>query len=233
MSDDQLKRAAAEAALRLVTPDMTIGLGTGSTAAHFIALLGARVRDGLTISAVATSQDTARKAAAEGVDIIEPDETTIIDLAVDGADEIDGRLDCIKGGGAALLREKIIAMSARRFVVIADESKKRAELGRFPLPVEIEPFAFALTVRAMRETLAAHGHGGAQISLRAAPGGGYRRSDGGHFIVDCALSRIKDAGALDRALKDIPGVIETGLFVGVAHDAFIAGPGGVDHLTRR
>jgi ribose 5-phosphate isomerase A len=233
MSGDRLKRAAAEAALNLVKPDMTIGLGTGSTAAHFIALLGARVRDGLPIAAIATSADTARKAMAEGIDVIEPDETTIVDLAVDGADEIDGRLDCIKGGGAALLREKIIAVSAKRFVVIADDSKKRAELGRFPLPVEIEPFAFALTVRALREALAAHGHAGAQISLRAAPEGGHRRSDGGHFIVDCALSRIKDAGALDRALKEIPGVIETGLFVGVAHDAFIAGPGGIDHLTRR
>lgn len=233
MSADDLKRAAAAAALDLVAPGMTLGLGTGSTAAHFIALLGARVRDGLGVEAVATSEATARLAAAQGVDVIEPDEATIIDLAVDGADEIDGRLDCIKGGGAALLREKIVACAARRFVVIADASKKVAELGRFPLAVEIEPFAFALTIRAMRDALARAGWENARVSLRAEPGGGFARSDGGHFIADCALGRIGDARAVDAALKAIPGVIETGLFIGVADEAFIAAPDGVVRLTRR
>jgi len=233
MSADDLKRAAAAAALDLVLPGMTLGLGTGSTAAHFIALLGARVRDGLSVEAAATSKATARLAMEAGVDVIEPDEATTIDLAVDGADEIDGRLDCIKGGGAALLREKIVAWSARRFVVIADGSKKVAELGRFPLAVEVEPFAFALTIRAMREALAGLGWKSPQVTLRAAPGGGFALSDGGHVIADCALGRIGDASAVDAALKAIPGVIETGLFLGLADEAFIASPAGVTRLTRR
>jgi len=230
MSADEYKRAAAAAAVELVQSGMTLGLGTGSTAAHFITALGERVRGGLDVTAVPTSEDTARKAVAAGIDLIEPDETTIIDLAVDGTDEVDGRKNLIKGGGGALLREKIIANAARRFVVIADASKKVAELGAFPLPVEIDRFSFALTVRAVHETLAEHGYAKADVRLRAGPDSPSFISDGGNFILDCRLARIGDAASLDRALGAIPGVIETGLFVGIADDVILAGAGGVQRL---
>jgi ribose 5-phosphate isomerase A len=231
MSADAYKKQAAETAAALVQPEMTLGLGTGSTAAHFIAALGVRVRGGLYVRGVPTSDDTARNAAAAGIDLVEPDETTIIDLAVDGTDEVDGALQLIKGGGGALLREKIVANAARRFVVIADASKKVAQLGRFPLPVEIDRFAFALTVRAVREALARLGYVRADIRLRASAAGPSFLSDGGNFILDCALGRIADALALDTALRAIPGVVETGLFIGMADEVILAGPGGIERLT--
>ncbi len=231
MSADDYKKMAARAAVELVKPEMTLGLGTGSTAAHFITALGEKVRDGLYLSAVPTSEDTARKAAAAGIDIIEPDETTIIDLAVDGTDEVDGRKTLIKGGGGALLREKIIANAAKRFVVIADASKKVAQLGAFPLPVEIDRFSFALTVRAVREALAALGYANPDVSLRATPAGPSFISDGGNFILDCRLRRIDDAGAIDRALALIPGVIETGLFIGIADEIILAGADGIERIA--
>lgn len=232
MSADAYKKQAAEAAVEFVRPEMTLGLGTGSTAAHFIAALGTRVRDGLYVKAVPTSEDTARKAAAAGIDLVEPDETTSIDLAVDGTDEVDGALTLIKGGGGALLREKIVARAARRFVVIADATKKVAQLGRFPLPVEIDRYAFALTVRAVRETLARLGYPRADIRLRASAAGPSFLSDGGNFILDCALGRIENAKALNEALKQIPGVIETGLFIGMADTVILAGPAGLERLVR-
>lgn len=231
MNPDDWKRAAAAAALDLVTPSMTVGLGTGSTAAAFIALLGARVRAGLDIAGVATSEATRALAYAAGIDTIEPDETTVIDLAVDGADEIDPGLQLLKGGGGALLREKIIARAARRFVVIADGSKKVAQLGRFPLAVEIDPAFWSLTVRQMRETLHREGYPHADVRLRGALAGPAFQTDGGHYVIDCALGRITDAAALDAGLAAIPGVIETGFFLRLADDAFIAGAGGVEHLN--
>ncbi|MFN3959781.1 MAG: ribose-5-phosphate isomerase RpiA [Parvularculaceae bacterium] len=231
MSAEEFKRVAANAAAELVRPETTLGLGTGSTAAHFIAALGARVRDGLCVKGVPTSDETARKAAAAGIDIIEPDETTTIDLAVDGTDEVDGALTLIKGGGGALLREKIVASAARRFVVIADSSKKVAQLGRFPLPVEIERFAFALTVREIRSVLSDLGYDGG-VQLRVSTAGRVFLSDGGNFILDCPLGRISDARALDAALKKVPGVIETGLFIAMADEVILAGPSGVERLRR-
>jgi len=231
MSADDFKKMAALAAVDLVRPEMTIGLGTGSTAAHFIAALGEKVRGGLYVSAVPTSEDTARKAAAAGIELVEPDETTVIDLAVDGTDEVDPRKSLIKGGGGALLREKIIANAAKKFVVIADASKKVAQLGAFPLPVEIDRFSFALTVRAVRDAIAALGYAAPDVRLRALPAGAAFVSDGGNFILDCRLERIHDAAALDRALTAIPGVIETGLFIGIADEIILAGPGGVERIA--
>ncbi len=233
MSADEYKKAAAEAASLLVAPEMTLGLGTGSTAAHFINALGCRVRDGLYVRGVPTSADTASKAAAAGIDLVDPDETTVIDLAVDGTDEVDGRLNLIKGGGGALLREKIVANAARRFVVIADASKKVAQLGKFPLPVEIDRYAFALTVRAVRETLSASGYEKANIRLRASTAGPAFMSDGGNFILDCELDRIRDAQSLDIALKGLPGVVETGLFIGMADEVILAGASGIERLSRQ
>lgn len=230
MTADALKRKAAAAAIELVSSGMVVGLGTGSTAAHFIEMLGERVKDGLYITAIPTSEDTAEKARAAGIDLIEADETTVVDLAVDGTDEVDGRRNLIKGGGGALLREKIVAASARRFIVVADASKKVAQLGAFPLPVEIDPFAYGLTVRKIRETLSAQGYPKADLRLRATPAGSEFLSDGGNFILDCRLERIADARALDRALLEIPGVIESGLFIDLADEVFLAHEAGVDRL---
>jgi ribose 5-phosphate isomerase A len=227
-TDEYKKQSAADAAKR-VESGMTIGLGTGSTAAHLIALLGERAKAGLRIKAVPTSEDTRRKAESAGLALIEPDETTVIDLAIDGADEIDGRGDLIKGGGGALLREKIIAHAARRFIVIADASKRVAQLGAFPLPVEVARFAYGATVRVLREKLSSLGMA-PNLVLRFKSGAPFV-TDGGNYIVDCALGRIPDATALDRALKEIPGVIETGLFAGLADEAILAGPAGVERLV--
>jgi len=230
MSADDYKKAAALAAAEYVETGMTLGLGTGSTAAHFIAAVGEKVRSGFRIRAVPTSEDTARKATAVGIEIIEPDETTVIDLAVDGADESDGAKQLIKGGGGALLREKIVAASAKRFVVIADASKRVAQLGAFPLPVEIDRFSFALTVRAVRAMLAKLGYAEPDVRLRAGPEGPSFLSDGGNYILDCRLERITDASKLDKALKAIPGVIETGLFIGLADEVILAGSEGIERF---
>jgi ribose 5-phosphate isomerase A len=224
---DRQKRAAAAEAMKLVKPGMTLGLGTGSTAAHFIDLLS---RAGFAVAGVPTSEETRRRAEGAGVEIIDADETTIIDLAIDGADEIDGRRNLIKGGGGALLREKIVAGAAKRFVVIADASKRVAELGRFPLPVEIDRFAYGLTVRRVREALAAENPPTA-VSLRSAKDRTPFLSDGGNYILDCALKRIAEPARLEAALKAIPGVIETGLFLGMAHAAIIASDAGVETLA--
>lgn len=229
MNADAMKRLAAAEALKLVEPEMTLGLGTGSTAGHFIDLLGELVRGGLAVRGVPTSEDTRRRALAAGIDLVEPDETTIIDLAVDGTDEVDLRLNLIKGGGGALLREKIVASAARRFVVIADASKRVAELGAYPLPVEIDRFAFGLTVRRVREALAAASLPG-KLRLRMGRDGAPFRSDGGHYILDCALGRIHDPAGLEKALASIAGVIESGLFVGLADCVILGGPDGAETL---
>lgn len=215
MSSDHAKKAAADKAVDLVTSNMTLGLGTGSTAKHFIEGVGKKARDGLYVQAIATSLESENLALANGIDLIVPDETTRIDLAVDGADEIDQRLTLIKGGGAALLREKIVAQAALRFVVIADASKDVTTLGAFPLPVEIEPFGWPLTIQEVRKVLDKHAMGAATIALR--PGrSGMLHTDGGNYILDCALGRIEDPAKLDADLRALPGVIETGLFVAMA-----------------
>ena len=233
---DALKKQAADAALLLVEPGMTLGLGTGSTAAHFIRQLSARVRDGLDVRAVHTSVETRRLADAEGIEAIEPDETTIIDLAVDGADEIDPDLNCIKGGGGALLREKIVAVAADRFVLIADASKRVAQLGAFPLPVEIDTAYWPMTVRAIREALHAGDFGTPKLALRGQSkgftGGPAFITDGGHYIVDIEMGRISDAPKLEAYLRSVPGVVETGLFIDLADDVFYASAEGVEHITR-
>ncbi len=219
------KRAGQEAA-KYVERGMTLGLGTGSTASYFLAALAEKAADGWGLRGVPTSEATRRQAEAIGIEIITPDETTIIDLAVDGTDEADPQRNLIKGGGAALLREKIVANAARRFIVIADKSKRVAALGAFPLPIEIEPFGWALTVRNIRVALLGAGFDGAGVELRAREGE-VVKSDGGHLIIDCALGRIDDPANLDRVLQAIPGVIETGLFCGMAHMIIYADAAGV------
>jgi ribose 5-phosphate isomerase A len=226
MDKEAGKKRAAEAAASYVERGMTLGLGTGSTAAYFIDLLAAKIAQGWPLRGVPTSEETRLRAERAGVEIVIPDETTIIDLAVDGADEVDPALNLIKGGGGALLREKIVARAARRFVVIADKSKRVAALGAFPLPVEIEPFGWALTVRRIRAVLGDGGFENPGVNLRARAGKPFA-TDGGHLLVDCALGRIAAPARLEAALIAIPGVMETGLFCGLAHEAVFGDETGV------
>jgi ribose 5-phosphate isomerase A len=229
LSDSEAyKRQAAERAIGLVRPGMRVGLGTGSTARHFVDLVGDEVRKGLEIVGVPTSEATARQARALGIPLTTLDETPELHLTVDGADEIDGALRLIKGGGGALLREKIVAASSRRMVVIADASKRVARLGRFPLPIEIVPFGAAATIRRVERTAAALRLVG-PLTLRR-QGDAPFVTDGGHYILDCAFGAIADPEALAQALAFIPGVVDCGLFIGMASAAIFAGPAGVETL---
>ncbi|MFP4003805.1 MAG: ribose-5-phosphate isomerase RpiA [Alphaproteobacteria bacterium] len=225
------KRAAAERALTLVESGMKLGLGTGSTAAEFVTALGARVRAGLEVTGVPTSEDTAALAREAGIPLGELDDLAPLDLTVDGADEIDSALQLIKGGGGALLREKLVAQASRRMAVIADESKLVDRLGRFPLPVEIVPYGCGTTLRRIERLLNDCGYTGKPVRLRR---NGERpfRTDGGHFIADCALERIGDAGALARALKALPGVVDHGLFLDEASCAIVAAGQGTRMIER-
>ncbi len=231
MNADAQKRAAAVRAVEYVRPGMRLGLGTGSTAKHFVELVGERVRAGLDIVAVPTSEATHADAKRYGIRLTTLDETPELDLTVDGADEIGPELSLIKGGGGALLREKIVAAASARMIVIADRSKLVARLGRFPLPVEVTPFGFAATRRAVEKAFATIKCSG-PLSLRQGKDGHPFVTDGGHWIIDAALDRIDDPKAMAHALSGIPGVMEHGLFVGLAHMAIIAGPDGVEIIGR-
>ncbi|MBL4619899.1 MAG: ribose-5-phosphate isomerase RpiA [Marinicaulis sp.] len=225
------KRLAAEEAAKHVENGMTLGLGTGSTAKHFVDILGERVAKGWTLHGIPTSEQTRAQAVSLGINIIEPDETTVIDLAIDGADEVDPNLHLIKGGGGALLREKIVANAAKKFIVIADNSKRVTALGKFPLPIEIEPFAWALTVSALRIALSADGFKAPKLDLRAADGAPVK-SDGGNLIIDCALGRIENPAALHEKLISIPGVVETGIFPDMTDLVIFGDQDGVSTQTR-
>ncbi|WP_024510727.1 ribose-5-phosphate isomerase RpiA [Bradyrhizobium sp. ARR65] len=231
MSMDELKRRAAARALEQVRDGMRLGLGTGSTARHFVELLGERVRAGLGVVGVPTSEATRADALAAGVPLTTLDEIDRLDLTVDGADEINPELDLIKGGGGALLREKIVASASDRMIVIADDSKWVDALGRFPLPVEVIPFGIAATQRAMANAFRESGVPG-QMMLRTAKDGHVFVTDGGHWIVDAHLGRIQDARRLAALLSAIPGVVEHGLFVGLASTAILAGAQGIRVVDR-
>jgi ribose 5-phosphate isomerase A len=226
---DALKRAAAERAVSVVTDGMRLGLGTGSTAAHFVALLGERVRGGLKVVGVPTSEVTRRQAEAEGVPLTTLDETPELDLTVDGADEIDDRLRLIKGAGGALLREKIVAAASRRMLVIADGTKRVPHLGRFPLPIEVLPFGLGATQRAIEAALPRAGASG-DLRLRKNSHGDLVLTDGGHHIIDAYLGRIDRPEELSQVLNDIPGVLEHGLFLGLATGAVLATEKGLVEL---
>jgi ribose 5-phosphate isomerase A len=226
MSSDALKVAAAERAIEFVESGMRLGLGTGSTAAKFVDLLGKKVAGGLDVVCVATSQATQEQAEALGIRMATLDDMPFLDLTVDGADEIDGDLRLIKGGGGALLREKIVATASGRMVVIADASKKVATLGAFPLPLEVAPFGLTAT-RNMITALAADVGCEGDIKVRVLAGGKPFLTDGGNLILDCHFGRIDEPEELDEALKLIPGVVENGLFIGIADLAVIAGADGV------
>jgi ribose 5-phosphate isomerase A len=224
---DRRKREAAERALDLVKPGMRLGLGSGTTARYFVDLVGAKVAAGLDIRCVATSEATAAQARALGIPLATLDEVPELDLTVDGADEIDPELRLIKGGGGALLREKIVAAASRRMAVIADSSKLVSRLGAFPLPVEVVPFGLAATRRHIERVFSDLGLAGpTRLRGAATP----FITDGGHYILDCALGVIPAPERLAQALSPIPGVVEHGLFIGYAREAFIAGAEGVKVL---
>jgi ribose 5-phosphate isomerase A len=231
MNVDSLKRAAAARAIEFVRPGMRVGLGTGSTAAHFVALLAERVRAGLDIIAVPTSEATRAQAARLGIVLTTLDETPELDLTVDGADEIAPDLTLIKGGGGALLREKIVATASARMVVIADESKWVSVLGRFPLPVEITPFGATVTQRMVKAAVSGEGDA-VPAPLRRDQNGHAFVTDGGHWLLDAHLRRIADPRALASKLSAIPGVMGHGLFIGLAQAAIVAGPDGVRLIER-
>jgi|SRR5271166_779425 len=231
MSMDQLKRQAAARALEEVRDGMRLGLGTGSTAKHFVELLGERIRAGLTVVGVPTSEATRADALRCGVPLTTLDEIDRLDLTIDGADEVDPALDLIKGGGGALLREKIVAAASDRMIVIADESKWVATLGRFPLPIEVIPFGLAATRRAIAQACAECGISGEMV-LRRSGDGHVFVTDGGHWIVDAHLARIQDARRLAGLLSLIPGVVEHGLFVGLATKTILAGAQGIRVVDR-
>ena len=228
---DELKRQAAARALEAVRDGMKLGLGTGSTAKHFVELLGEKVRAGMKVVGVPTSEATRAEAMRCGIALTTLDDVDRLDLTVDGADEIDPKLDLIKGGGGALLREKIVAAASDRMIVIADDSKWVSALGRFPLPVEVVPFGLAATRRAMAEVFAKCGVSG-QMVVRKGTDGHVFVTDGGHWIVDAHLGRIQDASRLATLLSVIPGVVEHGLFIGLASTAILAGGQGIRVIER-
>ncbi len=222
---DQRKREAAERALLLVKPGMKLGLGSGSTARQFVDLVGEKVKAGLDIRCVATSEATDAQAKALGIPLGTLDDIPELDLTVDGADEVDPKLNLIKGGGGALLREKIVASASKRMVVIADSTKIVPRLGAFPLPIEVVPFGLAATRRHIERAFAQLGLAG-PIRLRGEPSPFV--TDGGHYILDCSLGAIPEPERLGEILSPIPGVVEHGLFVGLARAAIIAGGDGVE-----
>jgi len=229
---DELKRQAAGRALEFVRDGMKLGLGTGSTAKHFVELLGVRVRAGLDVIGVPTSETTRADAIRCGIALTTLDEVDRLDLTVDGADEIDPSLNLIKGGGGALLREKIVAAASDRMIVIADDSKWVEALGRFPLPIEVIPFGLRATQRAIGEAFAECGVSGPMV-VRKGKDGHVFVTDEGHWIIDARLGRISDAPKLAGSLASVPGVVEHGLFIGLASIAMLAGPEGIRVIERR
>lgn len=233
MSLDQLKRLAAEAAAAAELRDgMHVGLGTGSTAKHFVDIVGERIRAGERFLCVPTSEATRRQAEGLGIPLTSLDAVETLDLTVDGADELNPQLDLIKGGGAAHLREKMVAFASRRMVVIADQTKRVAVLGAFPLPVEVVPFAHGATARAVTRAFAGLGLE-AEPRLRLRPDGQPLITDNGNLILDYASPGIADPPALAEALSHIPGVVEHGLFIGLCSAAYLATDEGVVVLAAK
>jgi ribose 5-phosphate isomerase A len=222
---DQEKQTAARAAVELVASGNVVGLGSGSTAAYAVRFLAERIRDGLKIVGVPTSQRTRQLAEQLGIPLTTLEENPTIDIDIDGADEVDPHLNLIKGGGGAFLREKVIASVSRRFIVIADSAKLVSRLGKFPLPVEVIPFAQSL-IKARIEAL------GASVSLRQYAYGNPYVTDEGHHILDCTFGEIEDPHSLAETVRAIPGVLEHGLFIAMAEMALVGKDGEVTRISR-
>ncbi len=232
MSSDEQKKRAAVRALEFIEAGMIVGLGTGSTAEHFVRALAARVAEGLSITTVATSERTAEMARACGIEVQNLNDVSHVHVTVDGADEVDRALRLIKGGGGALLREKIVAAASDRMVVIVDAGKVVETLGRFALPVEVIPFGLPHTLRKIEGALMAEGCPGHGISVRKDKKGAPFVTDGGHYIVDCACETIPKPEALAAALQAIPGVVDHGLFIRLASCVIVGREDRTDILER-
>lgn len=229
MSLDNLKREAAARAVALVQDGMKLGLGTGSTAKHFVDLLAERVKnEKLNVIGVPTSEATRAQAASLGIPLSTLDETPALDLTIDGADEIDPQLRLIKGGGGAHLREKIVALASKRMIVIADATKEVETLGRFPLPLEVIPFGLAATQRLIAQIFDQAGVKG-EMTMRKKDGVPFR-TDSGNYVLDAHLGRIPDPNALATHLDGVTGLVEHGLFIGIATGAFLATSSGIKTL---
>lgn len=226
MSNDAYKLAAAEEALKYVKPGMKLGLGTGTTAEKLVEVLAPKVKAGLDIICTATSEATEAQAQALGIPMTTLDEEPFLDLTIDGADQLDEELRLIKGGGGALLREKIVATASGRMIVIADHTKRVKTLGAHPLPLEVVQFGLTAT-RNMVIALAGDAGCEGEITLRTGADGKPFVTDSGNYILDCAFGTINEPEDLDEALKLIPGVVENGLFLGIADLAIVAGPDGI------
>lgn len=225
MSHEHEKEAAARASLQFIQDGQVVGLGTGSTAAYFIKLLAERVRDGLRIHGIPTSARSQQLAISLGIPLTTLDECQEIAVTVDGADEVDPKLRLIKGGGGALLREKIVASATKQLVIVADLSKQVQVLGKFPLPVEVIPFAQVLVAKRITAL-------GAEVRLRTEAGGKPFVTDEQHHILDCRFGAIPDPETLARELSDMPGVVEHGLFIGMASIALFAKGGEIVEWRR-
>jgi ribose 5-phosphate isomerase A len=225
MANDQEKEAAARASLAFIEDGQVVGLGSGSTASYFIRLVGERVKNGLHILGIPTSDHSRELALSLGIPLTTLDEHQEIAVTVDGADEVDPQLRLIKGGGGALLREKIVASATRKQIIVADASKQVEYLGKFPLPVEVIRFAQALVAKRIRAL-------GAEVSLRTRPDGTPYVTDENNHILDCRFGRIQDADALARELSDMPGVVEHGLFIGMASVVLFARGSEIVQLKR-
>jgi ribose 5-phosphate isomerase A len=225
MANDQEKEAAARASLRFIKDGQVVGLGTGSTAAHFIQLLGEQVKQGLHVRGIPTSVRSKELAESLGIPLTTLDECQEIAVTVDGADEVDPQLRLIKGGGGALLREKIVASATKQLVIVADASKQVKMLGKFPLPVEVIRFSQALVSKRITAL-------GANVQLRVDNSGKPFVTDENNHILDCHFGEIRDPEALARQLSDMPGVVEHGLFIGMASVALVARGSEIIELKR-
>ena len=225
MANDQEKEAAARASLRFIKDGQVVGLGTGSTAAHFIQLLGEQVKKGLRVRGIPTSVRSKELAESLGIPLTTLDECQEIAVTVDGADEVDPQLRLIKGGGGALLREKIVASATKQLVIVADASKQVKMLGKFPLPVEVIRFSQALVSKRITAL-------GANVQLRVDNSGKPFVTDENNHILDCHFGEIRDPEALARQLSDMPGVVEHGLFIGMASVALLARGSEIIELKR-
>ncbi|HWY68051.1 MAG TPA: ribose-5-phosphate isomerase RpiA [Terriglobales bacterium] len=225
MDKDLEKQAVARAALSFVENGQVVGLGSGSTSTYFIQFLADRVKAGLKIRGVPTSVRTQQLAEKCGIPLATLDQVEALDIDVDGADEFDPQLQLVKGGGGALLREKIIASASKKFVVLADSSKQVPILGKFPLPVEVIPFAETLLTQRISAL-------GATVTLRKTMDGTAYKTDEGHHILDCHFGRIPDPAKLARTLSDMPGIVEHGLFINMASVVLLAKGEQVTELRR-
>jgi ribose 5-phosphate isomerase A len=225
MANDQEKETAARASLRFIKDGQVVGLGTGSTAAYFIQMLGELVKNGLRVRGIPSSVRSGEQAAKLGIPLTTLDECQQIDVTVDGADEVDPQLRLIKGGGGALLHEKIVASATRQLVIVVDATKRVPVLGKFPLPVEVIKFAKAL-VKKRIEAL------GAQVELRLNADGSPFLTDENNYILDCHFGQIRGADGLANKLSDMPGVVEHGLFIGMASVVLVASGSEIIELRR-